>query len=222
MSDELRLPDDLAACEARLAAQPLPASRLDRDDVMYRAGWAACEAQWLGANVPAAKTPTTRGQTAGWSLASAALAASVAVVATLQLQDGAGPNRMPLATAAQTKTLEQPADNRAASLRQDGASNAPVLASLAMLKQAPGVEANPAISLLNARDLAISQSSSDRLLLQVSLTRTRAAAAPNMAAKTARQLLNEYLPDSDPAGSESKSSRPLQWLWNLSAPGETI
>ena len=44
--DEPRLPDELAAFEAALAARALPAPRIDRDQLMYRAGWAACEAQW--------------------------------------------------------------------------------------------------------------------------------------------------------------------------------
>ena len=222
MSDELRLPDELAACEARLAAQLLPASRLDRDALMYRAGWAACEAQRLGDKVPAAKIPSTRGRTTGWSLASAAIAASLAVVATLRFQDGLGPDRRPLATTAQTKTLERSADNRVANLPQERGGNAPAPASLAMLKLAPGVGISSAASLLNARDLAISQSSLEPQLFQVSLTSNHAVAAPNIAAKTARQLLNEYLPDDSDAKSESKPPRRLQWLWNLAAPGETI
>ncbi len=54
MSDELRLPDELAACEARLAARLLPASGIDRDQLMYRAGWAAGAetARLAGVNSP--------------------------------------------------------------------------------------------------------------------------------------------------------------------------
>jgi len=83
--EELRLPDELAALEALLAAKPLAAAGIDRDQLMYRAGWAACEAQvhsppWQGGargGIP------DRRRIATWSLASAALAASIAVAATL-------------------------------------------------------------------------------------------------------------------------------------------
>jgi hypothetical protein len=108
MADEMRLPEELAAFEALLAARTLPASRLDRDQVMYRAGWAACEAQ---ASPPPSKgweQPSTgnpqlperravvtceamrggipsRRRTFAWSCASAALAAALAVAVTLGL-----------------------------------------------------------------------------------------------------------------------------------------
>src|SRR5690606_26157913 len=85
MADEMRLPEELAAFEALLAARALPASRLDRDQVMYRAGWAACEAEFY----PPPSKERARGgisdrrQTVGWSGVSAALAASIAVAVTL-------------------------------------------------------------------------------------------------------------------------------------------
>ena len=44
MSEEPRLPEDLMALEARLAARSLPPVALERDDVLYRAGWAAATA----------------------------------------------------------------------------------------------------------------------------------------------------------------------------------
>ncbi|HMO86723.1 MAG TPA: hypothetical protein PKC18_17570, partial [Lacipirellulaceae bacterium] len=85
MSEDLKLPAELAACEARLAAQPLPAPSLVRDELMYRAGWAAAEAKLAGRPV---EMPT-RAPAGGWSrgrawrmsLASAAVAASLTAVA---------------------------------------------------------------------------------------------------------------------------------------------
>jgi hypothetical protein len=82
MSDELRLPDDLAACEARLAAIVPPATGIDRDQLMYRAGWAAGAETARLARVNARRVEG--GVIAAWSLTSAALAASLAVMATLQ------------------------------------------------------------------------------------------------------------------------------------------
>lgn len=104
--DEPRLPDELAALEALLAAKPLAAVRIDRDQLMYRAGWAACEAA-IGQPRPSAggrpevrPRPAVmetyppaepgaaweRRRTVAWSLGSAALAASIAVMATLGWQ----------------------------------------------------------------------------------------------------------------------------------------
>jgi hypothetical protein len=103
--DEPRIPDELAAFEAELAARALPAPRIDRDQLMYRAGWAACEAQCqprplAGGRFEARPRPAAvetyppaepggireRRRTLSWSLASAALAASIAVMATLGWQ----------------------------------------------------------------------------------------------------------------------------------------
>jgi hypothetical protein len=86
MSDELRLPDRLAACEAELAARSLAASMINRDELLYRAGWAAAEAEFSSRALAPASTAGARGGiVAAWSMASAALAASIAVAATLSL-----------------------------------------------------------------------------------------------------------------------------------------
>ena len=107
--EELRLPDELAALEALLAAKPLTAAGIDRDQLMYRAGWAACEANALqprpsaGGRVASLDMATDsrgypraepgaareRRRLAVWSLGSAALAASLAVMATLEWQGSA-------------------------------------------------------------------------------------------------------------------------------------
>ena len=103
--DEPRLPDELAAFEAALAARALHAPRIDRDQLMYRAGWAACETQCqprplAGGRLEVRPRPATvetyppaepeakreRRRTLAWSLGSAALAASMAVMATLGWQ----------------------------------------------------------------------------------------------------------------------------------------
>ena len=51
MSTENNLPPELTGFEARLRAQPLEATSVDRDQLMYQAGWAAAEANrkttWL-------------------------------------------------------------------------------------------------------------------------------------------------------------------------------
>ncbi|NOY29687.1 MAG: hypothetical protein GXP28_05790 [Planctomycetes bacterium] len=71
MSTKHNLPPELAGFEARLRAEPLAASGVDRDGLMYQAGWAAAEASrksgWL------------------WPTTSVVLAASVVVLAALLL-----------------------------------------------------------------------------------------------------------------------------------------
>ncbi|RIK72914.1 MAG: hypothetical protein DCC67_18565 [Planctomycetota bacterium] len=107
MSQEIRLPAELAACEALLAAHALPACGIDRDSLLYRAGWEAALAH-IGATGQCAggetdrlagtlESPLAKGRDRGgisrstraamaWSAASAALAASIAVAATLALR----------------------------------------------------------------------------------------------------------------------------------------
>ena len=86
--EELRLPDELAALEALLAAKPLPAVRIDRDQLMYRAGWGACEARVGSPPLQGGARGgiLDRRRIATWSLASSSLAASIAVMATLGWQ----------------------------------------------------------------------------------------------------------------------------------------
>lgn len=101
MSDEMKLPDELAACEARLAALPLAAARVDRDELMFRAGWAAGHAAVLSPPLDERDQPSTGDpmsperravvlreavkERIRWRshLATAAVAASLAVAATL-------------------------------------------------------------------------------------------------------------------------------------------
>jgi hypothetical protein len=110
MSDDLRLPDELAAFEALLAAQALPAVGINRDQLMYRAGWAAREAEQhtrplkgeARFDAPEAPAVTRRDppaepgagrerrRAAAWSVVSAAVAASLAVVGTLAWESSGG------------------------------------------------------------------------------------------------------------------------------------
>jgi hypothetical protein len=107
--DELRLPDELAALEALLAAKPLAAAGIDRDQLMYRAGWAACEAALMqprpsaGGRLEVPQAPVAvetyppaepgaaggRRRTVVWAAGSAALAASITVAATWGWQGSA-------------------------------------------------------------------------------------------------------------------------------------
>jgi len=65
-----RLPHELAEIEARLAKLPLPASSINRDEMLYRAGWAAAE-------VKSSNKQRGNGSHWLWPATSAALAATV-------------------------------------------------------------------------------------------------------------------------------------------------
>jgi len=224
MSDELRLPDELAACEARLAAQSLPASRLDRDELLYRAGWAAAEARLAALNPPPSKgweqpstvaggdraqggssREATRGGistarvTAAWSLTSAAIAASLAVIITLQWRP---------------VVVREIAVDRAG-------PRPPLASTTAHLPDGPNVESNrTAWPVARSRQIDVGIFGLRRQALNniwgepinaVALT----ADSATPAAKTARELLEELLP--------AKTARPTKiWPWGNSLLGGSI
>lgn len=103
MSEEMKLPDELAAYEAQLAALPLAAPQIDRDALMYQAGYAAAV---TSPPSKVAEGPWRRGARGGipWrnNLSLAALAASVAIAATLALTQ---PNQPPSVTSPSSVTL---------------------------------------------------------------------------------------------------------------------
>ena len=131
LPDDLRLPDDLAACEARLAGQLLASSRLNRDELLYRAGWAACEAAKARQNAVSSSPAARRGLIAAWSSASAGLAAALAVAVTLALQSTSAP---PMAAADGNRSIPPlaasatPSQDESAPVRR--AANDPLLAQL--------------------------------------------------------------------------------------------
>ncbi|MCA9259762.1 MAG: hypothetical protein KDA61_11205 [Planctomycetales bacterium] len=73
MTDEFNLPPDLEAIEAQLASKSLRPLVADRDDLMYRSGWAACLNQREGTQ------SATRHSPGRWA-EMALVAASVALV----------------------------------------------------------------------------------------------------------------------------------------------
>jgi hypothetical protein len=220
MSDELRLPDDLGALEARLAAQALPASGVNRDELMYRAGWAAAEAKLAEARPRAAAPsphhpPRQVRSLAAWSLSSAALAASLAVAVTLAVQNS---------------RFERFANERGASLpgRAQFAvqTTSPPKAATFSARDQHGVAADylAVINHSDIRDLAAPLLALyPRPALASRLRSTGPAIASDAsapAAKTARELRQELLPTSRP--SDAGSRRPLLWPWTIYSSGESI
>lgn len=194
MSEEMRLPDDLAACEARLAAHPLGTSLINRDELMYRAGWAAAEAEWSRKTAGVVPNASVTGRVASWSLASAALAASLAVAITLsatrsarepQTADGQAPSPAPLTIATHQHKVG-PAKNPAAQVVADS-----WLARLEALLvgRTTALRPAPATSLFA---LASRQRRGHGEELIPASTDVDSAAPVSFV--TARQLFDEYLP----------------------------
>ncbi len=203
MSDELRLPDHLAACEAQLAAQALPASGINRDELMYRAGWAAGAetARLAVVNPPLSKGGTRGGTTAAWSLTSAAVAASIAVILTLQVR----PNEPPAVDAIPADAHPQLADDVVEPQRSD-------LPRFEFAHAPPRPLSNGrfATGLIGSRQRAISNAWADMANFTAT---TGDAAAPTP--QTARELMQEILP-------AESARRTSDWPWKLTSPGDSI
>jgi hypothetical protein len=211
MSDELRLPDDLAALEARLAAQSLPASGLSRDELLYRAGWEACDAQ-SGRTVQVYTKPARADSTriAAWSFVSAALAASLAVAATLHLESPRGAdldrernNSIQASYVAATKTSPPSATPVQASVVAD---------YLALVSNPDARDFVTPLLAFHRRQL--------RFTWPASAVETVANGSAAPAPKTASQLRQEFLPP--PAPPSDNSRRPIEWPWSTPATGESI
>jgi negative regulator of sigma E activity len=201
MSEEIKLPDELAACEARLAALPLPAARVDRDELMFRAGWAAGHAAVLSPPLKDRKHWRSH-------VATAAVAASLAVAVTL----GFAPHG----------TEVRPSE--AQSVRPS-AADAP-LASLA--KQSSGATRSQPFAdfddLLDSRDaltrgaplMARQRFTTNFVATQAELDDSGPPARP----ATARRLLEDFAPR-EKAGASSNEPIPA-WLWSRLLGGNTI
>jgi hypothetical protein len=191
MSDELRLPDRLAACEAELAAQPLAASTINRDELLYRAGWAAAEAAWVRrGGVAVTPIAAPRRTIVKWSMASGAAAAVLATVVTWSVASSTRPEAF-----------------AAGGVGRPTSVDTSVVAEIRAATRDAGAE----------HDSLVRRDSSTLMLWLVARTgrlaplEQRGLAAANITASatagdrsaTARQLLNEYLPVRDTYGAGS-------------------
>jgi hypothetical protein len=210
MSDELRLPDHLAACEARLAAQMLPASGINRDELLYRAGWAAGAetARLAVVNPPPLKVeegPRRRGarggNTAAWSLISAAVAASIAVMVTLQLRPNESHAVVAIPADAHPQFAAETVEPRPSQLpRVEFAHATP--------KSLSSNRINTGLIALRQRVMTNAWAEPTNIA-----SNTGEAAAPSP--QTARDLMQELLP------SES-ARRTSDWPWKRTSPGDSI
>jgi hypothetical protein len=219
MSEELRLPDHLAACEARLAAQPLAASPLNRDELMYRAGWAAAEAALARSGASSPPVAGGKRTALAWSLACSAVAASIAVAMTLSLAARySGP---PVASAPpETPLVASPGDRPKAAPPRTPSD--PLLARLDALiggaVRTPGGVPAATLWALSRRERPERW---DQPILASNDAAPSADGEPTLIENaTATRLLDEYLPrgrgaappaDEQPSSGVNKFLRPLAW-----------
>jgi hypothetical protein len=228
MPDELRLPDALAACEAHLAAQPLSPPRLDRDELLYRAGWAAAEAKLASPIPPPSKGGVSgrigsenengRGTIAAWSLASAALAASLAVAITLRVQSYGQSSRLIHTQPAQSAVSARAADSALPVRRAD--FHNPLLARLdVLLSESLAYHRLTAMPLL-ARSDAASWGVLDQSLALATVDGDSEAVDADLTAVSARELLEEMLPSTERKHSAgSLTPVTLPWSWGAAKSG---
>ena len=218
------LPDDLVQCESILAHMSLPRSRLQRDELIYRVGWAAAEvhAQSVtGQGVePSRSSPGTGGRsTLAWSVASAAIAASLAVVITLRIQPAVdAPANSPADAVVDLSRAEDPAKDR---------ERKPPSADLAQLTRGginKGTEVGWTASLLIMRDRALRQQLDDRWIVsEGSFGGSLANDAASLQPRTSREMLREFLPGPSAQEKTDRDSmrQRLRWPWQTIRWGDT-
>lgn len=180
---------DLAACESGLTGMSLPASGIDRDTLLYRAGWAAAEAHAERSRERLTPRPASgaagRRAPLAWCLASALVATSVTVAVVQVWQPSTDRSTQKVADVVRD---DQPAAEPE-SMRQPAAS-APLPA-----KRTARVPIGWTASLLTMRDRALLQQLDDPWVKLES--RTTASSVEDTVAsppKSSREMLREFLP----------------------------
>jgi len=213
MSDELNLPDDLRAIEARLAAKTPPVTSIDRDRLLYRAGFAAgVQSVQVAVANPPALAKRSRREVLWASATSAAIAAALVVAFTLiWRQDDAHDEVASAATSNAPAIVGHPVDD-AQTLEPAVVLHLPAESDFV----ADAIDADQQTlsrPIFALRMRPGSFAAIDRPIF----TADAAASAP---AKTARQLLNELLPTAP-----STNDRPAMfhaWPWSGASSEETI
>jgi hypothetical protein len=173
MRNEPDLPPELADIETQLRRLSLPAARVNREQLLYQAGWSAARAS----AIPAASLL--------WPVTSGVLAAAVVVMLMFVLRT---PPTVETVAEATAPTVEQPTEPRVEYVRptypyRHRAETAPLLALRERALRGEFPEPT----------LAVSQSTS-------------------AVAMSARELMQEYLPEADRRESASPAATPA-WPW---------
>lgn len=193
--EDSSLTSDLTRIETLLAKRTVPASQIDRDDLLYRAGWTAAEAQLCDTPRETASRQTSHINIA-WrqigiaSLASAALAASLAVGISLQFLSA----RIP-AVVVNRELIEepQPIDVRV----EDDAPTAlatPIVVPVSANRSAETIWESKA-PLLIMRDRVLAGWSDEKWISTGTRRGTHLPPSTELRSpKTSREILSELLP----------------------------
>ncbi len=218
---DTQLPDDMARCESLLARRSLPQPRLKRDELLYRAGWAAAEVhgQPHSASDGSAGRGTAIRTALAWSALSAAVAASVAVAITVRLLPaGANLADPPTVVAEESASQAPPTVDRESKPERKRL----VRSSPDRFQRGTWVVWNS--PLLTMRDRALQQAWNERWSfengpIRGSRVNDREVAVP----KTSREMLQEFLPK--PSVNETSIVGPRRSsprsLWKSFRLGET-
>jgi hypothetical protein len=201
---------------------------------MYQAGWAACEASMAAMNPPPSKVEggpgrrgTKRGTIAVWSFTSAALAASLAVAVTLHFEHSttstsiAENNADPQIASTKNDAIAKPgvpAVRQTAAPAASQNNSAALLATVANFFSPPASQPRANSALFAARAISLDGNSTDTAPFQLTPVNAASDAAAAPPAKTAWQLLDEYLPSAKKPPRQSG----VFWPWNSASLGETI
>lgn len=209
---DLKLTDDLARLESILGAVTLPPSRIQRDELMFRAGRAA-EAS---AESQRFKTAGKRA-TLAWSVSSATVAASLAVAITMWLQtiavvplDSVAKSSGDLPAGIAGVEAEEPTSRRQTNpVRSHFATRAGV---------------NKTAPLLVMRDRILLQPCDEGwTVTESSVAGSSARDGIPSRAKTSREMLQEFLPRGSSRSAVDRNSNPSEfdWPWNTKRLGAT-
>jgi hypothetical protein len=202
------LPDPLARVADLLGQIELPRSSVSRDELLYRAGWAAAEQQLLGSSrVP--KRQVNRLSTVGWSAASALVAMSVTLFVTWPLSNVEPPSEQ-LAEKHVIPSEPVPADaDHVAEVRQEPAEIASTVPKLPLPFLMRSRAYDRSATLLIQRERALRNWQDSAWLrndMAVSPSAQAAQAAPpRESTPTAREMLKEFLPALEPHSSRSET-----------------
>ena len=218
---DTRLPEELARCESILAGMSLPRSRVQRDELMYRAGWAAAEGD---ANCPslqgAERKQYSRGtggrSTFAWAIASAAIAASLTAAITLWLEPAA---------VAPTDAIVDLSSEEGSAISEEEKQPPESRAHLIPGGSTRRVGIEWTASLLTMRNRALSQQWDDPwIATETSIGESSSNDAISSQPKTSREMLQEFLPEPSAQDTSDRDSTrdQLRWLWKTMHLRETI
>ena len=217
MSQPFELPDELSEFEQRLTGLPPGASSLNRDEILYQAGFAAAQAQLrAGASVPTRSVGSARGENRFWAFSTAAFATLSACLALMLFWPPVEP-QTPVANegvkneGVKELVVESLVDNQANPPADPNLQN-PVdefEASIPKQKWRPRRRIEPAVWAADQPPIRLRQHPSD---YDWSFARMNPTGSSSPTDTSNRTLLNQYLKNELPRAQKEKPGS-FNWLF---------